>query len=394
MATWILTALLALSFTVLFLYLIFTVAHRPAKTRGPFRLGRDVPLVSILKPLRAVDDELERNLESFYRLDYPRYEILFAVDREDDPCTVMARRLMAKFPRISTSILVTGNSHVENPKIYKLSRLEPLSRGDLFWVTDSNIRAESVTLNRLVKTYLAKDAKIVFSPIRGTSSRTLGSLMDNTGLNFFTSGNIMSAWALFRLPIIVGKSMLIERAALSTFGGFAYFKDYLAEDFLLGETFLKSGFAVDSDETWVTNISQTMSIRGFFDRMSRWAKLRFHLKTGVYLLEILLNPIVVAAAGAAAVGGRGWIMLVGSAALKIVLEYVNFLAVNLEDRKNVWAHLVFPVAVIGKDLLLVGVYLAPFFSRSVHWRREKIGIGKRTLIALPQNMDNLVHEGA
>jgi ceramide glucosyltransferase len=394
MPTWILTALLCLSFSVLLLYAIFTVEYRPAKNKGSVPLPADAPLVSILKPLRAIDDDLERNLESYYRLEYPRYEILFAVDRDDDPCVKMIRKLVAKYPHVPTSLLVTGNSHIENPKIHKLSRLEPLSLGELFWVTDSNIRVDAETLSRLVGTYLAKDAKVVFSPIRGTSSRSLGSLMDNTGLNFFTSGNIMSAWALFRLPIIVGKSMLIERAALETFGGFAYFKNYLAEDFLLGETFLKSGYAVDSEQTWVTNISQTMSVRGFIERMSRWAKLRFHLKKTVYLFEILLNPIVVAAAGAVAVGGRGWMILAGTVVLKVALEYINFLAVNLEDRKKLRAHLLFPVAVIGKDLLLFGVYLAPFFSRSVRWRKEKIGIGKMTLIALPQNMDNLVHEGA
>jgi len=200
----------------------------------------------------------------------------------------MIHRLARRHPDVPTFLIVTGNSCVENPKIHKLSRLEPLSRGELFWVTDSNIRVDPGTLSRLAGTYLAKDAKIVFSPIRGTSSRSLGSLMDTTGLNFFTSGNIMSAWALLGLPIIVGKSMLIERAALDTFAGFAYFKNYLAEDFLLR----------------------------------------------------------------------------------------------------------FPAAVVLKDLLLFGVYLTPFFSRSVRWRREKIGIGRGTLIALPHNVDDLVHEGA
>ena len=56
-----------------------------------------------------------------------------------------------------------------------------------------------------------------------------------------------AAWAR-----IVGKSMLIERAALAAFGGFAYFKGFLAEDFLLGETFAKSGFHVSTNFTWVT----------------------------------------------------------------------------------------------------------------------------------------------
>jgi ceramide glucosyltransferase len=350
--------------------------------------------VSILKPLRNIDDDLERNLESFFHLDYPLYEILFAVDSLEEPCIRIISRLMLKYPHIPTRIAVTGHSHSQNPKIHKLAQLEPLSNGKLFWVTDSNIRVNRDTLNKLVQTYLRKSAKIIFSPIRGSSSRSLGSLMENAGLNFFTSGSIIAAWALFRQPIIVGKSIRVERESLSRFGGFGYFKNYLAEDFLLGDAFVKSGFSVDSEYTWVTNINQTTSLRGFFERMSRWAKLRFHLKKGFYLLEVLLNPIVIAGAGLLWAGRRGWSFFVAAVSLKVLLEYVNFLVLNPEDRKKIWAHLVFPAAVVGKDLILFAVYLTPFFSRTVRWRKGDIGIGKKTLITLPGNMDNLVHEGA
>jgi ceramide glucosyltransferase len=393
MATLIVACLLVLSFAVLGLYTVITILFHRGK-KASRRIIEEYPLVSILKPLRNYDDDMERNFESFFQLDYPLYEILFAVDSLEDPCTPIIRRLMVKYPHTQIQIVVTGHSLSHNPKIHKLAQLEPLSKGKLFWVTDSNIRVESDTLDTLVQTQLREGAKIVFSPIRGTSSRSLGSFMENAGLNFFTSGSIIAAWALGRKPIIVGKSILIERESLSRFGGFAYFKNYLAEDFLLGDAFVKSGFSVESDYTWVTNINQTTSFKGFFERMSRWAKLRFHLNKSLYLLEILLNPIVLAGAGLLWAGRRGYAFFAAAVSLKVLLEYANFLVLNNEDRKKIWAHLVFPAAVVGKDLLLFAVYLTPFFSRTVRWRKGRIGIGKKTLITLPGNMDNLVHEGA
>ncbi len=385
--------LLALSGTVLFLFTAFTVAFRRGrKTAGAE--AREYPFVSLLKPVKNIDDDMAANLESFYRLEYPAYEILFAVDDFKDPCVAILRDLQARHPRIRTTIVATGRPPFENPKVHKLARLESKSRGTLFWATDSNVRVAPDTLRRLVGEYLAHDAKVVFSPVRGSSSLSFGSLMENAGLNFFTSGSVLAAWFLGRQPIIVGKSMLVEREALETFGGFGYFKDHLAEDFLIGEAFAKSGFRVSTNCTWVTVVSQTATLKSLFKRLSRWAKLRFHLRRPVYLAEVLLNPIVIVLAGGAVFGRRGWAVVAVTAAAKVAIEYLNFLFVNLEDRRRLRNHLLFPAAVVAKDLIFFAVYLTPFFSRQVEWRGGHIAIGRNTLIGIPANMDNLVYEGA
>jgi hypothetical protein len=114
----------------------------------------------------------------------------------------------------------------------------------------------------------------------------------------------------------------------------------------------------------------------------------------VYLLEVLLNPLVLAMAAPAVLGPRGWTVLAVTAAAKVGLEYLNFLFVNAEDRRRLRNHFLFPAAVIAKDLIFFGVYFSPFFSRSVEWRGGRIAIGKRTLIDIPANTDDLVYEGA
>ena len=385
--------LLTLSGVLLFLFAFFTAAFRPGR-KTPMAATGPYPFVSLLKPIKNIDDDMSANLESFYTLDYPAYEILFAVDSLSDPSVSILKDLQARYPKIRTKILETGHASLENPKVHKLARLESLSRGELFWTTDSNVRVAPDTLRRLVDEYLAHNAKIVFSPIRGSSSRSLGSLMENMSLNFFTSGGILAAWFLFRMPVIVGKSVLIERAALETFGGFRYFKDHLAEDFLFGESFKTCGFRVSTNCTWVTQISRTATPKSVFKRLSRWAKLRYKLRPSVYFGEILLNPIVIAAAGWAALGRRGWVIFAVTAAVKVLLEYANFLFVGPEDVRRLRNHLLFPAAVLAKDLIFFAVYLTSFFSREVDWRGGRIALGRDTLILVPANVENLVYEGA
>src|SRR5271163_86524 len=58
----------------------------------------DPPPISVLKPLCGQDDHLEENLRSFFTQDYPNYEILFAVDRMDDPAVAIVDKVRGEFP--------------------------------------------------------------------------------------------------------------------------------------------------------------------------------------------------------------------------------------------------------------------------------------------------------
>ena len=237
-----------------------------------------------------------RTWNLIFSLNYPNYEIIFGVDALSDATVPFIRALQDRFPDIPVHVLATGHSDDENPKIFKLSRMEPSSRGELLWVTDANTRVKTDTLNRLVMEYRRSSAQVIFSPIRGTGSRSLASLMENMGLNLFTSGNIITAWKVFKQQIIVGKSMFIEKSALGCFGGFSYFREFLAEDFMIGEVFRNSGFKLSSDFTWIDNVNRTTTVTSYFRRMARWAKLSLRLKPGFYVMEICLNPIMLSLA--------------------------------------------------------------------------------------------------
>jgi len=384
------------------LYLVAMTAlviwHRPTtrqkKSPASPSPSQDYPLVSLLKPVKGIDDGLEANLESFYQLDYPLYEILFAVDDWQDESCALIKKLAARYPAIHTKILATGDPLTENPKIHKLSWLESESRGRLLWVTDASVRVEPQTLRRLVEKYSSSKAKLIFSPVLGTNSRSLASLMENTYLNFFTSGNIIALWKLFRQPVVMGKSILLDRAALRSFGGFKYFKDYLAEDYLIGKSFQDSGFKVDTNYIWIKNISEQTSLKTFFKRMVRWARMRSKLNRPAYLAELLLNPVVIALAAMAAFGAPFLKLALAVAAGKIILEYLNFLAVDSPDRKRLVNHLSFPAMVIAKDLLLSAVFLLPFFSNTVDWRGHHFKIGKNSLITPQNDIEKLIYEEA
>jgi len=67
-----LTALLVVAF-----YLIHLLLFAPKLIQSEDRAGA-YPSVSVLKPLKAINKQIEDCVESFFKLDYDRFELFFA----------------------------------------------------------------------------------------------------------------------------------------------------------------------------------------------------------------------------------------------------------------------------------------------------------------------------
>ncbi|MCS6954509.1 MAG: ceramide glucosyltransferase, partial [Bryobacteraceae bacterium] len=77
---WALAGIAAGSIAYALLVVAAVRSYRAVRPRRPEVL----PPISILKPLAGAEDELERNLRSFFEQEYPAFEILFAVRSAND----------------------------------------------------------------------------------------------------------------------------------------------------------------------------------------------------------------------------------------------------------------------------------------------------------------------
>ncbi len=371
-----LTALVVAGFYLIHL-LLFAPRHlQPSVMTGPY------PFVSLLKPLKGVNEQIRACAESFFRLDYDAFELIFAVDEEGDPAQLMVQDLMNSHSHVSCRVLVTGHSDRINPKIHKLMAMEEISSAGVLWVTDANVRVEPLTLKRLLSEMTQKKVKLLFSPIRGCGSVSFGSLIENSYINSFLSGNVIAAWKMLTHPIIVGKSILLEREALRQFGGFGFFKNFLAEDYVMGDSYRRSALPMGLSDSWIDNVNSHTPVGGCRDRLLRWAQLRFHIKPHVYLLEPVANPMFYAVAAFISGGFTHPNWLAAVLLLKILFELWGFHRLNAWGDARTRQIALFPLAVVVKDLLMVWIFIAPFFRHTVRWSGAPVRIGPQTRIGL------------
>src|ERR1700685_1041565 len=62
--------------------------------------------VTIVRPVCGVDNYARETLGSTFGLDYPDYEIIFCVARDDDPVVALVRALIAAHPEQRARLLV------------------------------------------------------------------------------------------------------------------------------------------------------------------------------------------------------------------------------------------------------------------------------------------------
>ncbi len=80
--------------------------------------------MTIFKPLKGLDEELEENLRSFFRLDYPTFQLLFCVADADDPAIEVVKKLQSEFPDQDSKLVVGCPAFGLNPKVESLAAMD------------------------------------------------------------------------------------------------------------------------------------------------------------------------------------------------------------------------------------------------------------------------------
>ncbi|MFO0696707.1 MAG: glycosyltransferase [Polyangiales bacterium] len=343
------------------------------RRRSTLEVRTGLPPISLLKPVKGLEEDLERCLRSFYDQDYdgPR-EVVFASTERDDPALAVARRVAEDFPGVVTRYVLTDPDYGYNPKVSNMAGALAAATHDLVLQSDANVWVPRDYLSRIVSELENEKASVLSSLVSGTGEESHGAALENLQLSAFVAPACCFALETAGIPCVIGKSILFRKSELAAHGGLEPYKDVLAEDFLLGRTFAEAGKKVVLSATPVYNLNVKATFQRFFERHSRWLKMRAVIHTPAFLADLLESPtpLLVLAFVASGFELRMAEWLAVAVLAKAGLDAISIRLVRghaMELRHLVVSPL--------RDLFIFGIWFYAAFARTVTWRGVRLRMG-------------------
>ena len=352
------------------------------KGKGEESVTVSLPPVSVLKPLKGLDDNLFDNLESICVQNYPGYEIIFSLQDHNDPAYKVARKIKDKYPEKDIAIIVERCNTGLNPKVNNLIPAYRIAKFEHILISDSNIMVNKNYLREIVKHMADPEVGLVSNMIKGTGGRTFGSVFENLHLNSFVMGSVCFLDKFLKMPCVVGKSMLMKKQDLEAIGGFKAVKDVLAEDYLIGKKMHEMGKKIILSNHVIRNVNEYWNTRKFMNRHTRWGKLRWKIGGIRYFSELFSNavfmsflPIVLWEPSKITVAFAACV-----SSIKILGDI--YIGRKIKTKMNCMLYFLSPL----KDLIIGLIWFAPILSATVVWRGNRYIIGKDSMLSpCPEN---------
>ena len=357
-----LTALLLALVAGSLIYALLTILAAAAYLRHRPPPLRHATPISVLRPLAGVDEGLERNLKSSFTQTHPDFEILFAVHDPDDPAVRLVEELRAQFPAVPTRLTVTGNPPYPNAKVFSLDSMLRDARHDLVVMIDSDVRVSPRLLEVVAREFQDERVALITCPYRAVAGESLWSTLEAMFMNAEFLGGVLVARLLSGMDFALGPTLAVRKSMFAQIGGFEFLKDYLAEDFVMGNRMARAGWRVLLSSEVIEHRIGSQKFAPNLRHRLRWLRSTRRSRPLGYIGQFFTNSLAVALA-AWVIRPALWPALLAAAVLRAVSVWAQagWVLRDPLTKRYWWA---VPVGDIWSFLL----WVAGFFGNTVVWR--------------------------
>jgi ceramide glucosyltransferase len=264
----------------------FFAASRKSEPIDPASLSP----ISLLIPVRGVDEGAWENWSSLCLQDYPDYEVLFGVMEPIDPAVPILKQLVAAFPD-RARLFVDLPPRGVNFKDSNLSYLLEHARHDRIVFADSDIQVDATYLRTVAAPLADATIGMVTCCFMGRNPQSIGAALASLGrcCDFIPSFLIARAMD-GGLRCAVGATIAMRRPVLEEIGGLHL--NRIGSDYNIGKRTAEAGYRVELSPYILESDTGTESISSVFQRELRWARtIRFN-RGAIYYTMIFCYGVV------------------------------------------------------------------------------------------------------
>jgi len=322
------------------------------------------PPISCLKPIRGLDDDAYENYASFCRQDYPEYEIIFCVDR-DDPAVPVLEKLVAGFPERRIRLIFGSGRNAINDKVGRLTRLVSEARYDVLSITDGDIRVGPDYLRAVAHAF--RDPKVggATTLYVSTEETSFVQELQSIGMASDFFAGILVAWQLDGVKFMFGQSILTTKQRIAGFGGYEVLENRPADDLNVGRLVAAQGCEVKLLPYVVKTVADFQSLKDLFYKRVRWMTvMRLVRRQGhrglIFTWGLIWALIAIAV-------HPTWPVAIGYLGTYIVLRVIMTWLIGIHGmkQKGLWPKM---VLIPLWDLVAFSIWVASFGRNVIRWR--------------------------
>jgi ceramide glucosyltransferase len=341
-----------------------------------------LPPVSVLKPVHGLEAQLKENIESFFRQDYPKFEILFAADSADDAALDVVREVCARYPHIPSRVLVVG-APWPNPVVYAFHCMAEAAQHEILVTADSDVEVDPRYLREIVPPLLDPQVGMVTCVYRGKNAAGFFSGLTAIGMSVEMTAGVLVANLLEGMKFGLGPTTVIRKDSLASIGGYTALQDYIAYDFAIGNLIAKAGYRVVLSSYIINHVVNQKSFLPMWQNQLRWAQTTRYSRPKGHFGTGLIFAMPYGLLGLLAAGLLGhWKIgapLLAVAVINRLIEAWMVGWVVVRDPQIRRAPWLYPM----RDLLGFIVWFASYLNLRYVWRDSRFEL-KGTRIALRQ----------
>lgn len=328
---------------------------------------RDQPPVSIVLPVKMIEDNFERTQESALAQHYPQFDVTVSAVDPDSPAVMKMRELFARHPHLKSRVLRSTAAFAVSPKVDNLHAPFMQAEHDVILMKDANVLLEPDALAEHMK-QLTDEVGLVCAIPYCACLDNFAAHVEAAIINGPHARMLFLASALGQ-GHGVGKIMLFRRSDFLAAGGFDVISHTVGEDNALAKAMRRiSKRPVFSHHA----VRQELGLRTFADvyqRQLRWSVIRRGDELLSFVAEPICQAVPAVAAAALAAPLIGWSAPAAAAATLSLWFATETLLSFAKGWQLSWAA---PAVFVAREATMLAVWANAWVTDQVVWAKDTV----------------------